>query len=151
MPQTLKVKVNDRWYTVEVDSLLERPVRALVDGEPFEVDVETSPPEDAAMPDAAPEPEAAPAPEDTGRPDNPPIELARLPKPVREFRSPMPGVIISVDVKEGDEVIVGDQICVLESMKMRQVLRADWSGVVRQIHVTPGEQVMDGNLIAELE
>ena len=151
MPQTLRVKVKGKWYTVEVGSLLERPVRALVDGEPFDVDLETRPPEDAPAPDAAPEPVAAPTQEDTGRPDNPPIELARLPRPVREFRSPMPGVIISVDVKEGDEVIVGDQICVLESMKMRQVLRADWSGIVRQIHVTPGEQVMDGNLIAELE
>ncbi len=149
MPQTLRVKVKGKWYTVEVGSLLERPVRALVDGEPFEIDIETTPPApEADAPDTA---ESAPEPEPTGRPDNPPIEIRRLPTPVREFRSPMPGVIISIDVKEGDEVIVGDQICVLESMKMRQVLRADWSGVVRQIHVTPGQQVMDGNLIAELE
>ncbi len=149
MPQTLRVKVKGKWYTVEVGSLLERPVRALVDGEPFDIDIETTPPDPVAPaePEAAPEPEPAA----TGRPDNPPIQLNRLPTPVREFRSPMPGVIISIDVKEGDEVIVGDQICVLESMKMRQVLRADWSGVVRQIHVTPGQQVMDGNLIAELE
>ncbi len=149
MPQTLRVKVKGKWYTVEVGSLLDRPVRAVVDGEPFDIDIETQPPEvDADAPDAD---ESAPEPEPTGRPDNPPIEITRLPKPIREFRSPMPGVIISVDVKEGDEVIVGDQICVLESMKMRQALRADWSGVVRQIHVTPGQQVMDGNLIAELE
>ena len=147
MPQTLRVKVKDKWYTVEVGSLLDRPVRAVVDGEPFEIDIETTTPEAVAPA----EPESAPEPEPTGRPDNPPIELSRLPTPVREFRSPMPGVIISVDVREGDEVIVGDQICVLESMKMRQALRADWSGVVRRIHVTPGQQVMDGNLIAELE
>ncbi len=149
MPQTLRVKVRDKWYTVEVGSLLERPVRALVDGEPFDIDIETTPPASdvPAEPESTPEPEQ----EATGRPDNPPIEITRLPKPIREFRSPMPGVIISIDVKEGDEVIVGDQICVLESMKMRQVLRADWSGVVRHIHVTPGQQVMDGNLIAELE
>ena len=149
MPQTLRVKVKGKWYTVEVGSLLERPVRAVVDGEPFEIDLETTPPEPVA--DAPDLSESAPEPEPTGRPENPPIEITRLPTPIREFRSPMPGVIISIDVKEGDEVIVGDQICVLESMKMRQVLRADWSGVVRQIHVTPGQQVMDGNLIAELE
>ena len=147
MAQTLRVNVKGKWYTVEVGSLLERPVRTLVDGEPFDIDIESIPPqaEDQA------EPESTPAQAPTGRPDNAPIELRRLPAPVKEFRSPMPGVIISVDVNEGDEVIVGDQICVLESMKMRQVLRADWSGVVRHIHVSPGQQVMDGNLIAELE
>ena len=147
MAQTLRVNVKGKWYTVEVGSLLERPVRAVVDGEPFDIDIESIPPqaEDQA------EPGSAPAQASTGRPDNAPIELMRLPTPVKEFRSPMPGVIISVDVNEGDEVIVGDQICVLESMKMRQVLRADWSGVVRHIHVSPGQQVMDGNLIAELE
>ena len=36
MPQTLRVKVKGKWYTVEVGSLLERPVRALVDGERWE-------------------------------------------------------------------------------------------------------------------
>lgn len=149
MPQTLRVKVKGKWYIVEVGSLLERPVRAVVDGEPFEIDLETTPPE--AVTDGPDIAESTPEPEATGRPDNPPIEITRLPTAIREFRSPMPGVIISIDVKEGDEVIVGDQICVLESMKMRQVLRADWSGVVRQIHVAPGQQVMDGNLIAELE
>lgn len=147
MAQTLRVKVKGKWYTVEVGSLLERPVRALVDGEPFDIDIESSPP----VEEAQVETESAPVEESTGRPDNAPIEISRLPIPVKEFRSPMPGVIISVDVREGDEVIVGDQICVLESMKMRQVLRADWSGVVRHIHVAPGQQVMDGNLIAELE
>ena len=148
MPQTLRVMVKGKWYTVEVGSLLEQPVRALVDGEPFDVDIESSTPQGE---DAQVEAESAPAEEPTGRPDNAPIEISRLPIPIKEFRSPMPGVIISVDVREGDEVIVGDQICVLESMKMRQVLRADWSGVVRHIHVAPGQQVMDGNLIAELE
>ena len=147
MAQTLRVKVKGKWYTVEVGSLLERPVRALVDGEPFDIDIESSPPQVEAQVET----ESAPAEEPTGRPDNAPIEISRLPIPIKEFRSPMPGVIISVDVREGDEVIVGDQICVLESMKMRQVLRADWSGVVRHIHVSPGQQVMDGNLIAELE
>ena len=148
MPQTLRVMVKGKWYTVEVGSLLEQPVRALVDGEPFDVDIESSTPQGE---DAQVEAESALTEEPTGRPDNAPIEISRLPIPIKEFRSPMPGVIISVDVREGDEVIVGDQICVLESMKMRQVLRADWSGVVRHIHVAPGQQVMDGNLIAELE
>ncbi len=63
----------------------------------------------------------------------------------------MPGTILSVEVAVGDELAIGDQICVLEAMKMQQVLRADWSGVVRAVHVVVGQQVPDGSPIIELE
>ena len=63
----------------------------------------------------------------------------------------MPGVIMSVSVKEGDQVVTGDEICVLEAMKMQQSLRAEWSGIVRTVHVQPGRQVLDGDPIIELE
>ena len=46
---------------------------------------------------------------------------------------------------------IWNEICVLEAMKMRQSLRADWSGIVKTIHVIPGQQVQDGEPIAELE
>ena len=51
----------------------------------------------------------------------------------------------------GDEVVTGDEICVLEAMKMQQMLRADWSGIVRSVHVEAGQQVLDGDPIVELE
>ena len=63
----------------------------------------------------------------------------------------MPGTILSVEVNPGDQVVTGDAICVLEAMKMQQVLRADWSGVIKSVLVTVGEQVMNGSPIVELE
>ena len=45
---------------------------------------------------------------------------------------------------------IGDEICVLEAMKMQQSLRAEWAGTVKAIHVSPGQQVLDGDAIAEL-
>jgi len=63
----------------------------------------------------------------------------------------MPGVIISVAVSVGDQVVTGDDICVLEAMKMQQVLRADWSGIVASVNVSAGDQVVDGEVIASLE
>ena len=58
MAQTLRVNVKGKWYTVEVGSLLERPVSTLVDGEPFDIDIESIPPqaEDQAEPGSAPAP-----------------------------------------------------------------------------------------------
>ena len=80
----------------------------------------------------------------------------RTPRPkkmsaLKVFKCPMPGMIISVTHKEGDNVITGDEVCVLEAMKMQQTLKADWSGVVKKIYVKAGDQVLDGDPILELE
>ena len=63
----------------------------------------------------------------------------------------MPGIVLSVAVGVGDQVTTGDDICVLEAMKMQQTLKADWSGVVSAVHVIAGQQVRDGDAIVELE
>ena len=62
----------------------------------------------------------------------------------------MPGIVLSIAVSVGDQVTTGDDICVLEAMKMQQTLKADWSGVVSAVHVIPGQQVQDGDAIVEL-
>ena len=154
MAKTLKVKVRDRWFTVEVGDLTGNPVRVLVDGDPVDVDLEglTAREKKPSLPPPQPA-EASPA---SGREANPnaptpPPTPTATPAATKMFHSPMPGVILSVSVKVGDQVVTGDEVCVLEAMKMQQVLRADWTGVVRAIHVEPGQQVSDGDPIVELE
>ena len=143
MSKKLKVRLGDRWYSVEVRDLKANPVQVLVDGELVEVDLGLIPYE---------EPPVAPVANDTA--DNlvePTPAPARTPTAVKVFHSPMPGVILSVSVKEGDQVVTGDEICVLEAMKMQQSLRAEWSGIVRTVHIQPGQQVLDGDPLIELE
>ena len=151
MAATLRVKIGERWYTVEVGDLDEFPIQAVVDGELVEVEMgdmpsAMSPQTDAAdLPVQPSEPsQPSPAPERTPRP-------AASGEPSRSFKTPMPGVIVSVAVKVGDQVVTGDPICILEAMKMQQTLRADWSGIVQEVHVTAGDQVVDGQAIADLE
>ncbi len=127
----LRVRIEDRWFDVEIDDLDSSPVRVLVDGEPVDVEVRDS---------------HEPAQEKTGSPSAP----VGPPPGVRTFRSPMPGAIISVSVKEGDQVVTGDEVCLLESMKMNQSLRADWSGIVKTVHVKAGDQVPHGHPIIDL-
>ena len=143
---TIRVKVADRWFTVEVADPHASPARAIVDGEEVEVQLENVvvaevQPESIAPPPPVP---VSPAPEPT-----PAVGAGRA--PTKLFSSPMPGVILSVAVSVGDEVVTGDEICVLEAMKMQQMLRADWSGIVRSVHVEAGQQVLDGDPIVELE
>jgi biotin carboxyl carrier protein len=63
----------------------------------------------------------------------------------------MPGKIIRVLVKEGDEVQEGDVLCVLEAMKMENELRAGKSGVVKEVTVEPGSDVEMGEVLVVVE
>jgi biotin carboxyl carrier protein len=63
----------------------------------------------------------------------------------------MPGKIIRVLVKEGDEVQEGDVLCVLEAMKMENELRAGKSGVVKEVIVEPGSDVEMGEVLVVVE
>ena len=142
---TIRVKVADRWFTVEVADPHASPVRAIVDGEEIDVQLEDVVEEEVQPESITPPP---PAPVSTA-PATPAVGAG--PAPTKLFTSPMPGVILSVAVSVGDEVVTGDEICVLEAMKMQQMLRADWSGIVRSVHVEAGQQVLDGAPIVELE
>ena len=57
------------------------------------------------------------------------------------LKSPMPGLIVSIHVEEGQEVSDGDPLVVLESMKMQNELKAPRQGTVRSIRVSAGENV----------
>jgi biotin carboxyl carrier protein len=156
MSTTVRVKVNGRWYSVEIDDLGANPVQARVDGEVVEVDVGELPVQSSrADGPAGPAPPVAEAP--PPRAAQPPAPQTSAPKPTpaaptsgRVFSSPMPGIIISVAVEVGTNVVTGDDVCILEAMKMQQTLRADWSGVVSAVHVQPGQQVSEGDPIVEL-
>ena len=138
----LRVQVKGKWYTVEVEDLTSTRIRALVDGEPVEVEIEWDSEKGASQS----KPESTPS-NHLGTE----VSAARIPSAVKVFHTPMSGLIVSVAIKEGDQVIVGDEVCVLEAMKMQQHLRADWSGIVKSVHVEPGQQVLTGEPIVELE
>src|SRR4051794_31486464 len=65
--------------------------------------------------------------------------------------APMQGTVVSIDVAEGDVVRKGQQLVVLESMKMEHVIAADVAGVVSRIPVSVGDTVMPGDPLAVVE
>jgi acetyl-CoA/propionyl-CoA carboxylase biotin carboxyl carrier protein len=67
-----------------------------------------------------------------------------------EIVSPMPGVVIAMNVAVGDQVSVGDPLVVIEAMKMEHVVRARRSGHVVQCHVSFGANVRVGQLLLEV-
>ncbi|MFZ0889745.1 MAG: carboxyl transferase domain-containing protein, partial [Candidatus Binataceae bacterium] len=65
--------------------------------------------------------------------------------------APMQGTIVSIEVHEGELVHRGQQLLVMEAMKMEHVIRADHSGVVRRIAVAPGDAVFEGHPLVFIE
>jgi biotin carboxyl carrier protein len=55
------------------------------------------------------------------------------------IKAPMPGLVIAVPVAEGQQIMAGEVLVILESMKMENELQAEWGGTVRSVHVRPGD------------
>ena len=142
----LRIKVGDNWYTVQIGDLTQSPDQVTVDEETFEVEVEgLSPP---------------PAPTRRGRSRS---RQTQIEAPTAQsqssaanysddiLRSPMPGRVISILVRPGDSVSAGDEVCVVEAMKMEQSIRAHRDGVVKTIFVQPMDPVKADDPLIELE
>src|SRR3954466_5906552 len=65
--------------------------------------------------------------------------------------APMQGTVVSIDVQDGDTGKVGQQLVVLESMKMEHVVAAESAGVVTSIPISVGDTVMPGDALVLVE
>jgi biotin carboxyl carrier protein len=139
-----RVKVEEQWFDVEINDLTSRPVVAYVNGEPFEVwpESSTSP---AIQSDKQPVLSTAPPPPKPAT-QAPPTTNGQSLKTVR---APIPGVIISIAVQPPALVGVGQELCVLEAMKMRNSIRATRSGEIVRVNVTPGQHVRHHDVLME--
>lgn len=67
------------------------------------------------------------------------------------LRSPMPGMVVALSVKPGDMVSEGQEICVIEAMKMQNSMTAGKTGKVKSVHCKAGDTVGEGDLLVELQ
>jgi propionyl-CoA carboxylase alpha chain len=67
----------------------------------------------------------------------------------KKLLCPMPGLVVSIAVSEGQEVKAGETLAVVEAMKMQNVLRAERDGTVKKIHAAPGATLAVDALILE--
>ncbi len=145
MATTIRVRIGDQWYTVEVGDLTQSPVEVTVDGETFQIDIEV---------------DSGPTPPRRGRPSGG-LDVPEAPTPATPgagapvdddiLRSPMPGRVMSVLVRPGDAVSAGDEVCVVEAMKMEQSILAHRDGVVKTVFVQPLDSVSANDPLVELE
>jgi propionyl-CoA carboxylase alpha chain len=67
----------------------------------------------------------------------------------KSVRCPMPGLVVSIAVAEGQEVKAGETLAVVEAMKMENILRAERDGTIKTVRVKPGDSVAVDAVIME--
>lgn len=138
-----KYKINGNNYTVAVGDIDDKFAQVEVNGVPYKVELEHAAPVKIVTPKASPAPRT------------PSGEKVIAPRPATGGKgsvvAPLPGVIISVNVKVGDAVKAADTVVMLEAMKMENSIRAGRDGVVASINVNAGDSVLEGATLITLE
>ncbi len=141
------VRIGDQTYSVEINDLNSRPVVVSVDGEKMDV----WPEEDLS----ASENQSVNRP--AGTEQTAPMPVDRLPRSFgmqqaassRAVTAPIPGVIVQINASAGQTVKRGDELCVLEAMKMKNSIKAGRDATIATINIAVGDQVRHGQVLIE--
>ena len=138
--KTYRFKINGNDYEVAINSVEGKNASVTVNGTAYQVELEEAPAAPVQAPVAAPAPAQSPAPAQASAPAAP----AAAAGSGKAVTSPLPGVIIAVKVNVGDKVKAGQEVAVLEAMKMENSIEATQDGTVTAINVAKGDSVLEG-------
>ena len=139
--KTYRFKINGNGYEVAINSVEGQTASVTVNGTPYTVELEEAPaaPVQVAPVQAAPV-QAAAAQSAPAQP----AASAPASGAGKAVTSPLPGVIIAIKVNVGDVVKAGQEVAVLEAMKMENSIEATHDGTVTAINVSKGDSVLEG-------
>lgn len=137
-----KYKINGNLYNVVIGDIEDNIAHVEVNGTHYNVEMEKKAKQSAPV----------------ARPAARPAVASSAAKPAAKpaaskggVKSPLPGVILDIKVKEGDEVKKGQTVIILEAMKMENSINADRDGKVASIKVSKGESVLEGTDLIIIE
>lgn len=133
-----KYKINGTNYTVAVGDIDNNVAQVEVNGTSYRVELDNAKPVKVVN---APRPAAAPRTPEGEKVIAKPAPAAAGASAVK---APLPGVVLSINVKVGDTVKAADTVVVLEAMKMENAIHAGRDGKVTEIHVANGDSVLEG-------
>ena len=146
-----RVTIDGRLYDVDIDDPRARPVTARLSGTAYSVDVE--PTRGHAAPEGIETTESGPAPADE---PSTPLLFPSEPSPEasddapRTMTAPIPGSVTKLVASVGLPVERGGELLTIEAMKMFNVIRSPWRGVVTTVHVKDGDRVVQGQPLVTL-
>jgi len=138
MSKRVTVIVEGREYVVEVGDLSDSPIKATVNNRTYDVHLPRPGPDSAGL-------EAPPAPVEERAAPSPPESASSA------MTAPMPGNIVEVKVRVGDSVQSGDVLCVLDAMKMNNMIHSDRAAIIASVEVIAGQAVDFGAVLVTFQ
>ncbi len=140
-----RITLEGRTFDVEVlDDPRQRRVRVRVDGQVFTMEAEAV---EASGREGDITQSALPKSVELAAPSSPASESAGA---VDGIKAPLPGVVKSIAVRPGQQVAAGDELLVIEAMKMDNIIRATHGGTVGTLYVMEGRQIAYGEPLLDL-
>lgn len=138
-----KLTVNNQTYEVEIENINTRPVVVTVDGQRFEV-----------LPEAGNQPQVkkeALSNVELKPVAQTPVAAASQPAGGNSLTAPLPGTVVELFVKPGDNVEAGQVVLVIEAMKMKNSIRTTRGGRIANVLVAQGQSVAHKQALVEFE
>lgn len=141
-----KYKINGNTYNVAIGDIDDNIAQVEVNGVAYRVEMEAA--KAATIKSvSAPKPTAAPRTSSGEKVISKPTVAGSS----KAVKAPLPGVILSINVKVGDAVKAADTVISLEAMKMENAIHAGTDGTVKEILVSNGDSVLEGAPLIVIE
>lgn len=143
-----KYKVNGAQYDVTINEIQGQLAKVVVNGIPFDVEMQNSQLSEDNLPDVTTT--AAPAAAPAAPVAAAPAATEDAPSGAGEgtpVKAPLPGVVTKINVSVGQQVKKGENVLVLEAMKMENNITAEADGTVSGIAVKAGDSVLEGAVL----
>ncbi|MGE5352721.1 MAG: biotin/lipoyl-containing protein [Acidobacteriota bacterium] len=141
-----RFKINAHQYDVDIVNVEDNVAEVVVNGTTYHVEVEqkiqTTKTPTLVRSKAEPSTDAH---KSVARTSNP-----STPKGTGTIKSPLPGTVLKIHVKEGDFVKIGDRLLTLEAMKMENNINSDKEGLIKSIKVSERDSVLEGDVLMEI-
>jgi len=139
--------INGNNYDTEVLEIVDNKAQIQVNGIVYNVEIDNTKKKIANTPRAN---VARPAQTPTAAPSAVKQAPAKAAAGANAITAPLPGVILDVKVNVGDSVTTGQQLIILEAMKMENSIESTKDGVVKSIAKHKGDSVMEGDVLIEI-
>ena len=141
--RTFKMKIHGNDYGVEIQKVGEGVASVEVNGTVYEVEFESER-------KVSKTPTLTRTPVYTTETEHPKKTASPTEGKGKTIKSPLPGVILEVKVREGDSVKAGDVLLIMEAMKMENNIVAHSDGTIASLKVAKGDNVLEGDPLVEI-
>lgn len=141
-----KFTIQGNTYQVDILSVEDNIAELEVNGSHYSVDIHEEKRKSTKTPKLVRKPVVPSSESDKAKTSKPQVRSSTA-----AVKAPLPGTILEIKVKVGDKVKFGDNLLIMEAMKMENNISSDRDGIVKALKVNVGDSVLEGDTLLEVE